>query len=96
MHRSQALLPFSNASCSVTVFNTACDPYSIITVVPERRETEIWRGTQTGDKGHVVFGKKKIPTEKGHVRWCVVVMQQPVLLSPKFGAKSSHIFTRSP
>jgi hypothetical protein len=23
-------------------------------------------------------------------------MQQPVLLSPKFGAKSSHIFTQSP
>jgi hypothetical protein len=29
------------------------------------------------------------------VRRCVVVMQQPVLLSPKFGAKSSHIFTHS-
>jgi hypothetical protein len=29
-------------------------------------------------------------------RRCVVVMQQTVLLSPKFGAKSSHIFTQSP
>jgi hypothetical protein len=27
---------------------------------------------------------------------CVVVMQQPVPLSPKFGAKSLHIFTQSP
>jgi hypothetical protein len=27
---------------------------------------------------------------------CVVVMQQPVLLLPKFGAKSLHIFTQSP
>jgi hypothetical protein len=29
------------------------------------------------------------------VRRCVVVIQQPVLLSPKFGAKSSNIFTQS-
>jgi hypothetical protein len=27
---------------------------------------------------------------------CVVEMQQPVLLSPKFWAKSSLIFTQSP
>jgi hypothetical protein len=30
------------------------------------------------------------------VRLCVVVMQQQVLLSPKFGSKCSHIFTQSP
>jgi hypothetical protein len=29
------------------------------------------------------------------VRRCVVVMQQPVVLSPKFGKKSSHIYTQS-
>jgi hypothetical protein len=29
------------------------------------------------------------------VRRCVVVVQQPVLLSPKIEAKSSHIFTHS-
>jgi hypothetical protein len=40
--------------------------------------------------------KKKVPGEKGSVKRCVVVMQQPVLLSPKFGAKSSHIFMQSP
>jgi hypothetical protein len=28
-----------------------------------------------------------------NVRWCVVVMQQPVLLLPKFRAKSLYIFT---
>jgi hypothetical protein len=33
------------------------------------------------------------PGEKGSVKRSIVVMQQPVLLSPKFGAKSSHIFT---
>jgi hypothetical protein len=37
---------------------------------------------------------KKFPGEKGSVLRCVV-MQQPDLLSPKFGAKSSHIFTQS-
>jgi hypothetical protein len=35
---------------------------------------------------------KKLPDGKGRVGRCVVVMQQPILLSPKFGTKSSHIF----
>jgi hypothetical protein len=37
-----------------------------------------------GDDSHFVFG------QEGSVRRCVVVMQQPVRLSPKFGAKYSH------
>jgi hypothetical protein len=48
-----------------------------------------------GEDSHVAFGKK-FSGEKGNVRRCVVVMQQPVPLSPKFGAKFSHIFTQSP
>jgi hypothetical protein len=44
---------------------------------------------------HIVFGKQ-FPGERGIVRRCGVVMQQRVLLSPKFGAKSSHISTQSP
>jgi hypothetical protein len=44
---------------------------------------------------HIVF-VKKFPGEKGSVRRNVVVMQQPVVLSPNFGAKSSHISTQSP
>jgi hypothetical protein len=44
---------------------------------------------------HVVFGQK-FPGEKENVRRCVVVMQEPGLLSAKFGAKSSHIYTESP
>jgi hypothetical protein len=47
------------------------------------------------DDSHVAFGWK-IPGEKWSKRQCIVVMQQPVLLSPKFGAKSLHIFTQSP
>jgi tRNA U34 2-thiouridine synthase MnmA/TrmU len=34
--------------------------------------------------------------EKQSVKRFVVVMQQPVLLSPKLGAKSSNVFTQSP
>jgi hypothetical protein len=46
-----------------------------------------------GDKSHVIFGQKFLG-EKGSVKWCVVVMQQPVILLPMFDAKSSHIFTQ--
>jgi hypothetical protein len=48
-----------------------------------------------GGDSLVAFGQE-FPGEKGSVRWSVVVMQQPVPLSPKFEAKSSHIFTQSP
>jgi hypothetical protein len=48
-----------------------------------------------GSDNHFVFGKK-FSGAKGSVRQRVVVTQQPVLLSPKFGAKSSHIFMQSP
>jgi hypothetical protein len=44
-----------------------------------------------GDESHVAFSKKFC--EKGCVRGCAVVMQQPVLLLPKLGAKSSDIFS---
>jgi hypothetical protein len=33
---------------------------------------------------------RKFPGEKGSVRKRVVVMQQPVILSSKFGTKPSH------
>jgi hypothetical protein len=46
-----------------------------------------------GDDSHVDFGQK-FPCEKESVRQYDVVMQQPILLSPKFGAKFSHIFTQ--
>jgi hypothetical protein len=45
-----------------------------------------------GGKSHVVFGQK-FPGEKGSVRQCVVLVQQPFLSLPKFGAKPSHIIT---
>jgi hypothetical protein len=35
------------------------------------------------DDSHVIFGQK-FPGEEGSVRLCFVVMQQPVLSSPKF------------
>jgi hypothetical protein len=36
---------------------------------------------------------KKFPGEKGSVKRCVVVMQQPVGLSPKYGAKTDFLCT---
>jgi hypothetical protein len=47
-----------------------------------------------GDDSHTVFGQK-FPGEKGSVRLCVVMMKQPVLWTPKFGAKSLNIFVQS-
>jgi hypothetical protein len=43
-----------------------------------------------GDKSHVVFGQE-FADKTGSVRQCVVLMYQPVLVSPKLGAKSLHI-----
>jgi hypothetical protein len=40
---------------------------------------------------HLVVGPKFIGENR-----CVVVIQQPIILAPKFQAKSSHIFTQSP
>jgi hypothetical protein len=48
-----------------------------------------------GDDSNVGFAKE-FPGKKESVRWGVVEMQQPVLLSSKFWAKSSHIFAHSP
>jgi hypothetical protein len=42
------------------------------------------------------FFGKKFSGGKGSVRQCVAVMQEPVLLSPKFGAKFSQVFMQSP
>jgi hypothetical protein len=47
-----------------------------------------------GDNSHVVFGQQ-FSGEKVSLRWCVVMMQQPVFLLAKFGTKSSHIFMQS-
>jgi hypothetical protein len=47
-----------------------------------------------GDESHVFLGQK-IPSEKRSVSWCVVIMQQSLLLSPKFRVNPSHIFTKS-
>jgi hypothetical protein len=42
----------------------------------------------------MLFLVKNSLVKKGSVRWYVVMMQQPVLLSPKFREKSSHIFMK--
>jgi hypothetical protein len=60
---------------------------AILPVFKRILEVMFWEG----DDSRVVFDKK-FPGEKGSMRWCIVVMQQPVLLLPKFMAKPTHIF----
>jgi hypothetical protein len=47
-----------------------------------------------GDDNHFVF-RQKLLDEDGSVRRGVVMVKQPGLFSPKFGATSSHVFTQS-
>jgi hypothetical protein len=47
-----------------------------------------------GDDSHVIFGQE-FPGEDGSVRWCVAMVQQPVLLLQTFRVKSLHMFTHS-
>jgi len=48
-----------------------------------------------GDDNHFVF-RQELLGEDGSVRRGVVMVKQPDLFSPKFGATSSHVFTQSP
>lgn len=43
----------------------------------------------------ILFLAKKSGAEQGSVRWCVVVMQQTVVLLPKFRVTCLHIFKKS-
>ena len=48
-----------------------------------------------GDDSNFAFHKNLL-REDGSVSWGIVMVKQPGLFSPKFGAKSSHLFTQSP
>jgi len=48
-----------------------------------------------GDDSNVVF-RQKLLGEDGSVRRGVVMVKQPGLFSPKYGATSSHVFMQSP
>jgi hypothetical protein len=51
--------------------------------------------TVGGDDSHLLF-RQKLLGEDGSVRLGVVMVKQPGLFSPKFGATSSRVFTQSP
>jgi hypothetical protein len=88
-----ALMPFLIASWksfSVRVFGTTCLDHlmAVFSSIFNQANRKVgW----VGDDSHVAFGQK-FPG----VGWCIVMMQQMVLLSPKFGSKSSHILTQLP
>jgi hypothetical protein len=48
-----------------------------------------------GDDSHLVFIQKLLG-EDGSVRRGAVMVKQPGVFSPTFGATSSHVFTQSP
>jgi hypothetical protein len=48
-----------------------------------------------GDDSYVVFSQK-FPGEKRSAKQCAVMIEQPVLLSPKFGGKFFNVFTQLP
>jgi hypothetical protein len=48
-----------------------------------------------GDDSRIVF-RQKLLGEDGSVRLGVLMVKQPGLLSPKFGATSSRVFKQSP
>jgi hypothetical protein len=48
------------------------------------------QGSGVGGGDRHIVSVQKFPGENGSVRWCIIIMQQPVVLSPKFMAKSSH------
>jgi hypothetical protein len=52
--------------------------------------------SRVGEGRHSFCFLSIIPCWKRSVRRCVVLMQQPVLLLPKFDSESSHIFMQSP
>jgi hypothetical protein len=76
------------------VFCTACDSAAIAFIVFYIQSGKQRKVGWLGDDSHLVFGQK-LHDGKGNERRCVIVMQQPFLLSPKFWVKSSNIFKQS-
>jgi hypothetical protein len=54
------------------------------------------QGSTVGGWWRPFVFRQKLVGEDGSVRRGVVMVTQPGLFSPKFGATSSHVFTQSP
>jgi hypothetical protein len=54
------------------------------------------RGVRWVEDDSLFVFRQKLLGEDGSVRWSVVMVKQPSLSLPKFGATSSHVFTQSP
>jgi hypothetical protein len=87
-----ALLPFFKCILEVVFFDGVqrrlrfcLDHLNCVKMAAFQFYLQSWKQRKVGKRG-----------EKGNVRLCIVLMQQPAPFSPKFGAKSSHIFTQSP
>jgi hypothetical protein len=104
------LLPLSKCILEVVFYEGVrhCLKFCLDRLICVKKVASSIGETEKSRKGHSQASKvggematifllvKKISGEKGSVRRCVVVMQQPVLLLPKFGAKSLRIVMQSP
>jgi hypothetical protein len=70
-------------SCFVRVISTACDSALISSIVKKWRPLNFIFNQRNREKSQ---GAKPGLGGKGRVRWCVVMMQQAVLLLVKFSA----------
>jgi hypothetical protein len=67
-------------------------PFSFNFIFGNRKKSQ---GARSGNNRHFAF-RQKLLGEDGSVRRCGVMVTQPGLFSPKFGATSPHVFTQSP
>jgi hypothetical protein len=84
MFSTPAILPLSLQLCQMATFQFSFQ-------IGKRRRVG-WVGRTV----MIFFGQKFPRKKKKEVETVCVVMQQPVPLSPKFGAKSTHISRQSP
>jgi hypothetical protein len=73
-------------------------PFSFIYIFGNGKKSQFDKSGEYGVWGndsHIVF-LQKLLGEDGSVRRGVVVVKQPDMFSPKFGATSWHVFTQSP
>jgi hypothetical protein len=100
MHYSKRVCHFINSSWKLCLDQLNCVKMAAFHIYVHSEKQKSLKGPSQesrlgGDGSHIVSGKK-FPVGKGSERRCIVVMQQPVLLSPKFGSKSFHILMQSP
>jgi len=72
-------------------------PFSFNVIFENRKKSGGVKSGEHGGRGISHFGfRQKLLGEDGGVRRGVIMVKQPGLFSPNFGATSLHVFTQSP